>query len=132
MNTSRTNRRISRVVYVDSLIANSPNGRISRSLCVAPREIRVPGPFATFMLVAACLKTFVYQAWDSSWADLVEQLRTEAEAQAEIVLVRDGAQPHYDLRVLPLADQRSRPSGQVMTMRNIAKRKRAELEIRHS
>jgi PAS domain S-box-containing protein len=62
----------------------------------------------------------------SPWPVLVELMHETTSAQTDIVVERDGARRHYDLRVSPLADRRGRATGRLVVLRDITRRKRAE------
>ncbi len=59
------------------------------------------------------------------WPSLVRYFRNPTETTTEMVL--DGC--YYDLRILPLNNRRSRPSGWLAVWRDITERKQAEAEL---
>jgi PAS domain S-box-containing protein len=61
----------------------------------------------------------------SQWPSLAKYFRSPSETTTEIVL--DGF--YYDLRILPLNNRRSRPSGWLAVWRDITERKQAEAEL---
>ncbi len=61
----------------------------------------------------------------SQWPSLVKYFRNPSETTTEIVL--EGF--YYDLRILPLNNRRSRPSGWLAVWRDITERKQAEAEL---
>ncbi len=62
----------------------------------------------------------------SGWPDLVAHCHDATETQAEIVLVEDGTQRTFDLRISPLHDYQERVTGRLVILRDITERKRTE------
>ncbi len=65
----------------------------------------------------------------SHWPDLVEQLQTEGQAHATIVM-GDAVPRYFDLRLSPLRDRRSRIKGRLAVIRELTIQVQAEDELR--
>jgi PAS domain S-box-containing protein len=60
---------------------------------------------------------------------VLERIRGQTAAHEELAWDQDGGQVHYDLRLSTLDDQRGRPTGQLVSLRNITDQKHAEAQI---
>ncbi len=68
----------------------------------------------------------------SQWPELIERYRNILEAQDEIGLGEGDDQRWYELSLSPLLDANKSLMGQVITVRNITDRKRAENQLQES
>ncbi len=70
-----------------------------------------------------------------SWPDLAARLRGSGQRQSEVCFAPDEIHPlednpmYYDVHISLLFDHRGTPSGQVLVLRDITERKRAEQDI---
>ena len=65
-----------------------------------------------------------------AWPSLLDQYENLLEGQEEIVLSDEKSQIWIELRISPLVDNRDRPLGRVVTVRNITEKKRTEEALR--
>jgi PAS domain S-box-containing protein len=68
----------------------------------------------------------------SNWPDLVERYRDVTEIRSEIVLGEDEKQRYFDLHITPLRDKRDHFTGRLVVLRDITKRKQAEVVLKRA
>jgi PAS domain S-box-containing protein len=68
----------------------------------------------------------------SNWPDLVERYRDVTEIRSEIVLGETEKQRYFDLHILPLRDKREHLTGRLVVLRDITKRKQAEVVLQRA
>jgi PAS domain S-box-containing protein len=65
------------------------------------------------------------------WPQVVEKIGQIEESTVETSLTGDKAPIHFELQLSPVYDRRGRLGGQIITIRNISERKRAEAHVRY-